>query len=316
MTHLNIPYKFVAGTKAKASEVNANFDAVANEIDEIYTQIVENSTASTTEYSSLNSKIETVDEKLEKFLNTHSETAKFSINSGNINTETLNPEILTANSTILSFNVNSQNPIIATNYRGETFTITTIQDLFLPSLLDGIYTVYINKEGEVFYYANKVHYVELLPLNPYINQICFVKGTEPFSVQKYTADGWVEFLGVPVGSFEIISDEIIELETFTYNQNGYNVSIKDFSNLLQENGWTKLPNGLIFQWGKYEFQGTQTYNFPIKFPNSCFGIVSGDNFNSITSSVQVNVAPISNSQFKISGSSGATASAYIFAYGY
>lgn len=316
MTQLNIPYKFVAGTKAKASEVNANFEAVANEIDEIYTQINENSTNSNSEYNSLNSKINEINEQFEAFLNTYSQISKFSVNSGKINTETKTPNILTANSTIISFNVDALNPLIATNYKGETFCIEAIDDLFLPSLIDGIYTIYVNKEGEIFYYSNLVQYVDILPFTPYINQICYVKGTEPISVKKYTSDGWVEFLGVPVGYFKIESNTITKLETFAYNQNGYNVNINGFPHLFEENGWTKLPNGLILQWGKYEFQGTQTYNFPIEFPNSCFGIISGDNFKSITSGVQVNVEKVSNTQFKISGASGSTASAYIFAYGY
>lgn len=316
MTQLNIPYKFVAGTKAKASEVNANFDAVANEIDEIYSQMIENTTASNADYYALNAKIDTIDDKLEEFLQTYSKVTKFSVNSGKINTETLKPHILTSNSTVISFNVDIENPLIATNYKGETFIVEAIEDLFLPSLLDGVYTIYINKEGEIFYYSNVVHYADVLPFTPYINQVCFVKGAEPYTVQKYTSDGWVEFLGVPVGYFEIKDNAIVTLETFEYNQNGYNLNTNSFPAEFYEKGWTRLPNGLIFQWGKYEFQGTQTYNFPVDFPNTCLGIMSGNNYKSITSGVTVNVAPISNTQFQISGGSGSAASAYIFAYGF
>lgn len=34
------------------------------------------------------------------------------------------------------------------------------------------------------------------------------------------------------------------------NPDGLNLVPLDFDGSLQENGWTKLPNGLILQWGK------------------------------------------------------------------
>ncbi len=55
---------------------------------------------------------------------------------------------------------------------------------------------------------------------------------------------------------------------------------KDFPNLMQENGWAKLPNGLIMQWGKSRSRDYYSDNdrnhwisdgrlitFPIEFPN-------------------------------------------------
>lgn len=44
------------------------------------------------------------------------------------------------------------------------------------------------------------------------------------------------------------------------------------------NGYTKLPNGMILQWGEFSFSDMTNYNpryvnFPIKFPNQCFTVV-------------------------------------------
>ncbi|WP_228063606.1 MULTISPECIES: pyocin knob domain-containing protein, partial [unclassified Pasteurella] len=46
--------------------------------------------------------------------------------------------------------------------------------------------------------------------------------------------------------------------------------LEDFTQNLSGNGWCKLPNGLIMQWGK---ANGGWVNFPIAFPNSCFSVV-------------------------------------------
>jgi len=49
----------------------------------------------------------------------------------------------------------------------------------------------------------------------------------------------------------------------------------DFSCDLSENGYTRLPNGLIIQWGKYAGSGSYGWawiTFPITFPNACLGV--------------------------------------------
>ena len=61
----------------------------------------------------------------------------------------------------------------------------------------------------------------------------------------------------------------------------------DFEASKQENGYTKLPNGLIIQWGKvgkYPPNATkikEILNFPIAFPNKCLSIASNINDNAI-----------------------------------
>ena len=46
------------------------------------------------------------------------------------------------------------------------------------------------------------------------------------------------------------------------------------SHYFNENGWCKLPNGLILQWGKIVYRGT--HNFPIEFPTKCLTLVVGN----------------------------------------
>lgn len=61
----------------------------------------------------------------------------------------------------------------------------------------------------------------------------------------------------------------------------------DFENYKDTDGYTKLPNGLIIQWGKvgkYPPNATkikEILNFPITFPNQCLSIASHINDNAI-----------------------------------
>lgn len=61
----------------------------------------------------------------------------------------------------------------------------------------------------------------------------------------------------------------------------------DFETSKQENGYTKLPNGLIIQWGiigRYPPNNTKIkegFTFPITFPNMCLAVASHINDNAI-----------------------------------
>lgn len=53
-------------------------------------------------------------------------------------------------------------------------------------------------------------------------------------------------------------------------KNGTLATLEDFGGNLSGNGWTRLPNGLILQWGT---ANGGWVNFPIAFPNACFSVV-------------------------------------------
>ena len=54
---------------------------------------------------------------------------------------------------------------------------------------------------------------------------------------------------------------------YAYSPNGTQatlpVNVMGFTQSLATNGWCKLPNGLIFQWGRYS--SAKTYTFPVSF---------------------------------------------------
>lgn len=48
--------------------------------------------------------------------------------------------------------------------------------------------------------------------------------------------------------------------------------VNGFANIKSENGYTKLLNGIIFQWGAY-YGSVNNIAFPIAFPTSCLEII-------------------------------------------
>lgn len=56
--------------------------------------------------------------------------------------------------------------------------------------------------------------------------------------------------------------------------------VNDFLSLKSENGYQKLPDGLIIQWGFSTGASSRTVTFPIAFPNECLN-VSGNVYASI-----------------------------------
>lgn len=55
---------------------------------------------------------------------------------------------------------------------------------------------------------------------------------------------------------------------------------------LSKNGWTRLPNGLILQWGlssTISNHGTLWVNFPVRFPTTCFSVTATVNKNNVVS---------------------------------
>ena len=88
-----------------------------------------------------------------------------------------------------------------------------------------------------------------------------------------------------------------------------------FSASLSTNGWCRLPNGLIMQWGVFQYtSGVLSVNFPEAFPNAClsFGVFPGKNTTNAIEIFQYNT-------FSRTGFTGVAESAstyHYFAIGY
>lgn len=105
-----------------------------------------------------------------------------------------------------------------------------------------------------------------------------------------------------------ISGDATVLGTLTTN----NLMLGSFS--ATPNGFTRLPNNLLLQWGKVS-DDFEAHDFPTPFPNACFSLVAQQSSGGGTSKVYVEI--VSNTQFKVYDGSDPTGETdfYWFAIG-
>jgi len=141
MTDFMIPNVFIAGTKAKAYEVNENFEAIRKQINDH-----KNSISSTTD--SLSTLKDYVENGLtDEIRNSIKENkTRYCINSGNTS-------LLTINSTDpsqLDFNIDENNPIIATGLDGISFEKENLSSLDCSALENGKYNIFFNSDKDPY----------------------------------------------------------------------------------------------------------------------------------------------------------------------
>lgn len=112
-------------------------------------------------------------------------------------------------------------------------------------------------------------------MQPYIAvpvciQLKYVTGVDPaiYSGNAQTLQGF------SASAFAMVNGD---LNNNFYAKYGYSnnavVCYGQFAGLQSQTGYQKLPNGLILQWGTITpAMGSQTFTFPIAFPNACLGV--------------------------------------------
>ncbi len=76
-----------------------------------------------------------------------------------------------------------------------------------------------------------------------------------------------------------------------------------FTGTLGGNGWRRLPDGMILQWGRSTLNvgdatGEVTVSFPLTWPNACLAVVASDISNAFNKSA-CSAVPLSNSQLQL-----------------
>lgn len=235
---------FVPGTKAKADEVNANFSALKEAINE-KAAIDGDSTqtflvAKATEDNHAVNKSQLNDLSLELTSKIDKTGTKFCVKSGNTTD---------GKGDLFSYSVLKITPKIAgtygnlviSDYLGTQTKITTApSELNLTGNSDGEYNIFINKEG-VLYILNNTIYKQAKRPTMVVNDIWLNTSAEPFKCIKYSGTADEEFLDVPLGKVTIKNGLITVIETFPFNQNGYDITtqttLKSGSNLA-----ASIPN--------------------------------------------------------------------------
>lgn len=220
--------EFIPGTKAKAEEVNANFatlkDAVnskaAKEGDSTQTFEVATATANTHAVTKL--QLDTLEDDLTEKIDGTS--ARFCVKSGN--TTSGNGDLLSYSGMNVTLKVGgSYTNLVISNYKGELSTITSIATINMTGKTSGTYNIFLTSAGTAYTLANTIY---KQPSRPTMNDgdVWLNTSKEPISAIKYTSNSDVEFNDVPIGKIIIASGAITSVETFPFNQNGYNITMQ------------------------------------------------------------------------------------------
>lgn len=221
---------FIAGTKAKAEDVNANFSALQAAVEEKAaldgdsSQKFSVADGTKDEHAVNKGQLDDLSDDLIAEINKTG--TKFCAKSGN-----------TTNGAgdLFSYNVLSLTPkiggtyddLVIVDYTGLQTTISTSNlitaSMDLTGTAAGTYNIFINSSG-VIYILNNTIYKQ--PKQPAMvtGDVWLNTSVEPFECIKYNGSNSSEFLDVPLGQVTIKNGAITSLKTFPFNQNGNNVT--------------------------------------------------------------------------------------------
>ena len=228
MTNYLTLTEFVPGTKAKAQEVNANFSALKDAVntkaslDGDSTQVFSVANATLSSHAVNKSQLAQLSEDLTSELD--KAVTKFCAKSGN--TASGLGDLFSYSSLNVTPKIGGtyQNLIIA-DYKGVLTTITSAQTFSMSGKPNGVHNIFISSVGTL-YTLNNTIYRQVARPTMLAGDVWLNTSVEPFSCIKYSGTADIEFLDVPLGSVTIASGAITKIETFQYNQNGYDVNFK------------------------------------------------------------------------------------------
>lgn len=257
----NIPNTFIAGTKAKADEVNENFSAIESELNaqSVNIQTVKKDLDDTNKYIKSDLIVDVKDIVSDK-------KTKFCVNYGNLD-ENSNEDLISFEQRIVSFKVGATYPVlIATNAYGDTETFEAVDDIDLSGYEDGSYNIFLDLDGTVEVLKNNIYTQLTEPQNAVISDVWFME-LEPEACYKFNGISWLDYEKIPLGNVVISGSAITKVKTFRYNRAGVlnrdctNITLQGRKNLSRryESDWSYV-NG----WGSYMF----THNLNLA-PEKC-----------------------------------------------
>lgn len=242
-----IPYTFIAGTKAKANEVNGNFTSIKQFVD----QLESNLATAELDINNLETNKADINGNQDEVF----QVADAENNKDAVNLETLKAQTANTLDVIRGFVPSKSNKNTISCTAGDCW--------------DSTYEVIINSSTSL-----SLQDTTLAASTTYYIYVCYDKETSTcklaFSTNASTPTlpaGFDNFR--KIGNFTTDEDKNIQ---FVFAEGAV-----QFPAELSSNGYTKLPNGLTFQWGVVtgwtRDNETKVVSFPIPFETACFSCV-------------------------------------------
>ena len=230
MANFLIPHTFVAGTKAKAEEVNANFSAVKTALDSKALQTGDSATkfavADATEafHAVSKSQFDDAVTTLNADMANKNKLIPFCAVSGNVNSEG-QADLLSFELLEVSFNVGGTYPNLVISSVDECcYELSEVNTINMSGSADGVYNVFVSSSGTAYAKANKI-YVQKTSPTLLVDDVWLDISKEPVKAYSYNGTENIAFNDVPVGTINVSEGAITEVATNPYNQNKYNLNV-------------------------------------------------------------------------------------------
>lgn len=220
--------EFIPGTKAKAQEVNANFSAIKDAInqkaalegDDSQTFSVANATQNS--HAVNKSQLDDLSDNLIAEINKTG--TKFCVKSGN--TTNGNGDLFSYSVLTITPKIGGAYPdLIFADYQGTQTTVSSASTISMSGKPDGTYNIFIRPNGTFYTLDNTIYRQPMRP-TMFSEDIWFDTSIEPFNAIKYDGTNDIQFLDMPLGKVTVLSNAITAIETFPFNQNGNNVNVQ------------------------------------------------------------------------------------------
>lgn len=107
------------------------------------------------------------------------------------------------------------------------------------------YNIYLGIDGSKEAFSTPYTIAKTLPVNPVINEVCFVTGVEPALLKKFNGNTWELYDKVPCGQVITNSSGAISAVVQPgFNQNGYNVNKNTIKKY--DSGWFPVSVGYTY----------------------------------------------------------------------
>lgn len=310
-----VPNIFVAGTKAKAQEVNENFVSIQEELEK--KALKEGSQTQTFYVANATEDGQAVSKnQMQNFVNeTNNSTLakigadKLSLfaNSGNTDEEG-NAELITFSDLELTFLVGNNYPSLKGNLLGENIEITEIENFSLSGFANGKYNIFVNKNGEISVLSNNI-YIQPKQPSLILNDVWVDTSSVPDKITQFDGSNKINFDKLLIGKVTIENSQITSVTTVPYNSKEVTIVnqshnahiIETYQN---EHSWYRIwSDGFVEQGGIISNMGVNSYRditLLKTYKDMNFSVIAS--FRTVYTGSWGNtmgVVPISNSQFRV-----------------